>query len=346
MKNQIETGVQGSAGIIRLNRPEAINALTPEMMAHIHRALQSWVDDEDVRLVLFEGAGERGFCAGGDVRWTRQAILEGRVDEAAAFFALEYSVNKMIATCAKPVVALAHGVVMGGGIGLAGHAGFRFAATNARFAMPEGAIGFFADVGVQSLLAHVPRQRALMFLLSGQNVGAADALALDLADVAVPAPEFEDLRTEIISAADEEAPVVALERLARSARTDPGDAGFCQLADRHAPCFKSDDCLEIIASLEQAAKTCEELGAVLATIKSRCPTSLMVHVMARNRAELNPDIEAVLDRDLRLARLFAQRHDFIEGVRAVLVDKDNKPLWRPRELEAVNSHEITTALTG
>lgn len=346
MSDQLEIVVEGHVGVIRLNRPEAINALTPEMMTGIHRALQSWVHDEHVRLVLFEGVGERGFCAGGDVRWTRRAILDGRANEAADFFALEYRVNRMIATYAKPVVALAGGVVMGGGIGLAGHAKFRISAIDSRFAMPEGAIGFFADVGVQSLLARVVRQRALMFLLSGESVGAADAVALNLTDVSVPIKTFAQVRAGIIEAAGAKTPLPELERLMRSHQLDPGPPGFCQLADAHARCFDSADCMEIVARLEQGARTDKALAKVLRTINSRCPTSLVVHVAARNHAEREGNIDAVLARDLRLARLFAKRSDFIEGVRAVLVDKDQKPLWSPADLAGVNSDEIEAALAG
>lgn len=185
MTGQLDVIREGNLGIIALNRPEAINALSLEMINGITRKLEQWRSDDGIRLVLFEGRGPRGFCSGGDVRAVRQAVISGHPETGDAFFAAEYEMNGIIARYPKPTVALAHGVVMGGGIGIAGHCAFRFAAADARFAMPEAAIGFVCDVGVNFILARAPLHRALAFALSGQAVGVADALALGLTDCAV-----------------------------------------------------------------------------------------------------------------------------------------------------------------
>src|SRR3569833_3478265 len=148
MTPQLEITVDGLLGRITLNRPEAINALSREMIAGITQTLTAWRDDDAVRLVLFEGRGPRGFCAGGDVRAVRSLVLAGEPERADAYFAAEYAMNGLIAAYAKPVAGIGHGAVMGGGIGILGHARYRLAAADARFAMPEAAIGFVVDVGV------------------------------------------------------------------------------------------------------------------------------------------------------------------------------------------------------
>ena len=162
MSAQIETSIEGQLGVIALNRPEAINALNLPMIEAIRGVLKLWEADERVKAVLFEGRGTRGFCAGGDVRSAREAVLAGNKALADRFFATEYAMNREIATYGKPVIAIADGVVMGGGIGIAGHAQFRFTTPNARFAMPEAAIGFVCDVGVNAILRKAPLHWALL----------------------------------------------------------------------------------------------------------------------------------------------------------------------------------------
>src|SRR3954468_18726082 len=198
---QLDISTSGRLGCIALNRPEAINALSLDMIQGITQTLTRWRDDPTVGAVLFEGRGPKGFCSGGDVRAARALVVEAKIDEAEAYFAAEYRINERIATYPKPLIALSHGIVMGGGIGIAGHCGIRITQPGARFAMPESGIGFFADVGVNAMLAKAPLNRALLFALSGVSVGPSDALALGLAD-AVVAPEAVDaLRADLKLAA-------------------------------------------------------------------------------------------------------------------------------------------------
>ncbi len=346
MTDQIKTSIEGAVAILCLNRPEAINALNPEMMAAIYEKLSGWAVDDDISLVVLEGEGKRGFCAGGDVRWTRSAVLEGRAEEADAFFALEYSVNKMISTYPKPLAALTHGAVMGGGIGLAGHAKYRFTHEASRFAMPETAIGFFCDVGVQSLLADVPRQRALMFMLSGDVVGVADAMALNLVDRVVEAEEFEAFSHHLVAAGNSGNVNIALEGMIGAGERDAGTPEFCLLADKNSYCFEPEDTSEIVGRIGRVVQSSAIWSKVVNLIGARCPTSMCVHVLARKAARLNPEISAVLARDLRLARLMVRRGDFAEGVRAVLVDKDLLPGWEPADVARVDQGAIAEALAG
>ncbi len=340
MTDDIITGRDGAMGVITLNRPRAINALDAAMIETIHAALEAWRDDESVAAVLFEGRGEKGFCAGGDVRATRQGILDGRIEEALTFYEREYRTNLFIATYPKPIVVIAHGIVMGGGIGLAGHAHLRIAVEGARYAMPESAIGLFCDVGVNARLARVPAQRALLFEFAGLPVGPGDAIVLDLCDLVVPVGSVDALRAGLIAAADGGKP--ALEAAAKRFAVVPGPAEFLAVADRLAPAFTGRNAGAILERLKQIAGPDDaELIAILA---KRSPTSLEAILETYWRALEDPDIGHVLARDLALARFLSVRSDFAEGVRAVLVDKDNAPTWVPDDMADVDRQAIADVL--
>jgi enoyl-CoA hydratase len=327
MSAQLEISVEGHLGVIALNRPEAINALSQGMIAGIAEALRGWQADEQVRAVLFEGRGARGFCSGGDVRAARAQVVEGRLAEAEAYFATEYAMNLLIATYGKPVLAIADGIVMGGGIGIAGHARFRFTTPDAKFAMPEAGIGFFGDVGVNAILARAPAHRALLFLMSGKPVGAADALALGLTDCAVLAERIGELRSGLVAAAgtgDLEPAIVAL---MQSLSIQAGERSLCALADTLSDELKLETAAEIVAAVDRKSAGNPEVAAMAALLKSRSPTSLEAIVQSHRAARRLPGIAEVLALDLRMARLMAELPDFAEGVRAVLVDKDQTPVW-------------------
>ncbi|WP_158626091.1 enoyl-CoA hydratase/isomerase family protein [Arsenicitalea aurantiaca] len=330
----------GRLGIIALDRPDAINALDLGMATGIIETLETWRADDDVRVVVFEGKGPRGFCAGGDVRAIRSHVLAGDLEAASRFFAAEYEMNRVIATYPKPVVALAEGVVMGGGLGIAGHAGFRFTTPGAKFAMPEAAIGFIPDVGVQCILAKAPRERALLFMLAGVPVGAGDARALGLTDCVVPPARLDSVRSAIGSAADAENVDAALVAIMQAEGIDPDPPVLVAAADRLAGPLSLDGAGAIEAAI---ADVDPELGAVIGT---RCPTSLAAILAAQDRARALPDIADVLAMDLRLARMMVGRDDFVEGVRAVLIDKDQKPGWSPARFEDVGLSAIASAVLG
>lgn len=322
-------------GIIALNRPEAINALSREMIDGITRALEQWRNDDGIRLVLFEGRGPRGFCSGGDVRAVRQAVLDGRPETGDAFFAAEYRMNGIIARYPKPVVALTHGIVMGGGIGIAGHCAFRFTTTEARFAMPEAAIGFTCDVGVNFILGKAPAHRALAFAMAGVPVGAADALALGLTDCAIDPARYEAVRAGIVAAAGAARVEAALGALMQAEMAPVGEAVLCAAADRHAGLDWSDPAAIVaVAGAEPQ----------LAQLSLRSPTSLVAILEGHHAARRMADILDVLAADLRLARFLSRLPDFAEGVRAVLVDKDQKPEWRPKVLAGVDGASIRAVI--
>ncbi|HVW93086.1 MAG TPA: enoyl-CoA hydratase/isomerase family protein [Devosia sp.] len=344
MTLQLEISTEGPLGVVALNRPEAINALSGEMIAGIAEVLTEWRDDPAIRLVLFEGRGPRGFCAGGDVRVARQLVLDGRAEAADAYFAAEYAMNLLIATYPKPIAAIAHGAVMGGGLGIFGHCHYRFAVTGARFAMPEAAIGFVSDVGINALLKQVPEPRALAFLLSGMSVGLGDALVLGLCDAAIDPGARDGVRAGIAAAAAGDVET-ALVQLMHGQGIAPDEATLCAAADMLAPAFAGTSAAEIAEGLaaEAADAVPEGLRAGLAT---GSPTSLEAILASHRAARRLPDIAEVLRLDGRMAALMVRQPDFAEGVRAVLVDKDRRPRWRPAALADVDRAAIAAAAIG
>lgn len=337
MTGQLDIAREEHLGIIALNRPEALNALNQDMVRGIIRTLEQWRDDPDIRVVLFEGRGPRGFCAGGDVRAMRALVLEGRDAEADDFFDAEYFMNGLIATFPKPTVALSHGVVMGGGIGIAGHCRYRFTTPDAKFAMPEAAIGFVSDIGINQLMAQAPLNRALLFLMSGVTVGPADALALGLADCVYDPARREALLSAVAAAAASDHPEVALGRLVGAEMLAGGDEAFVVAADAFAG-LDWTDAAAIVAGVDDPM-----LGAAL---KSRSPSSLVAILESHLAARKLPGIREILAVDLGLAQLMCRWPDFAEGVRAVLVDKDQRPAWRPDNFAAVPRGEIITAINA
>lgn len=338
MTTQVRVSIEERLGVITLNRPEAINALNQEMIDAIRGVLDLWATDEQVGAVLFEALGSKGFCAGGDVRAVRRAMLEGEHDVAERFFASEYAMNREIATYPKPVAVIADGVVMGGGIGIAGHARYRFTTPTARFAMPEAAIGFFCDVGVNELLRKAPEHRALLFALSGQAVGAADALALGLTDCAVASERLAALRDRIVAAASRAHVDAALAKLVEAEAIEAGERVFCAMCDQLAEVAALGSATDIVSAIATSGLA-PDLARVL---QSRSLISQAAILASHRAARRLGNVAHILEMDLRLARLLRSLPDFAEGVRAVLVDKDHAPNWQTR----VPHQEIAMAVAG
>lgn len=341
MIDEIQVDTDGQLGRIRLNRPRAINALSLEMIEAITESLLAWRDDAGIGAILFEGVGEKGFCSGGDVRAARTHVVEGRPEAADHYFATEYRMNGLIASYPKPLIALTHGIVMGGGIGVAGHCGFRVTQPGARYAMPESAIGLFGDVGVNAILAKAPLNRALLFLMSGVSVGTGDAIALGLADATIQPDRADAFRRDLALAASSSHPADAVVRLMQAESIEPGEAPFCAWADM-LPATDWDSPASFVAAVHMV----HELAEVAALLATRSPTSLTAIFFAQRRARQLMDVDQTLAMDLRLAALMARAPDFAEGVRAVLVDKDQSPRWSPGILAEVDPLPIRAAVQG
>lgn len=284
-----------------LDRPRAINALDVDMLQAIGELLADWREDDEVQRVEISGEGERGFCSGADVRAIRQLVLD-EPQRAVDFFEHEYTVNLMIAEYPKPITSRLHGISMGGGLGLALHCRRVVAEQDLVLAMPETGIGLFPDVGISWLLARMPGELGTWMAMTGQSIDAASALHAGLVD-------------ELLG-------------------SQPGEAS--QL-ERDRPwideCFTGDDPVAILDALESHDDPRTRECATL--LRSRSPWSVAVALEAVRRAARMGSVEEVLAQDARLARNYVADSDFVEGVRAQLVDKDRDPHWRHARVEDV-----------
>ncbi|MGW9269654.1 3-hydroxyisobutyryl-CoA hydrolase [Microbacterium sp. NPDC055599] len=318
---------EGALGRLTLNRPEAINALDEDMIAEITRALMAWRDDSDVQIVLIDGEGERGMCAGGDVRRLHEQTVSGHPERSAEFFRAEYAMNAMIAEYPKPVVALADGITMGGGIGLAGHAAIRIVTERSKLAMPETRIGFTPDVGGTWLLGRAPGRFGEYFGLTGATMSAADAVYLGFADHVVPSDRLDALRDALAHRADPTSPseIVLLFDETPEPSTLPASRAWIDEA------FSAPTVPEILERLHAQGTT--EAAAVADLLEGLAPTGLVVTLDAVREARELPGLRAALEGEYRRVLWFVNEHpDLVEGIRAQLVDKDRNPKWQPATL--------------
>ncbi|MFB9738342.1 enoyl-CoA hydratase/isomerase family protein [Streptomyces thermocoprophilus] len=326
---------RGRAGHIILNRPKALNSLTHDMVLRISEALDRWEHDPAVETVVITGAGERGLCAGGDIRAIHDDARDGDGSATAAFWRDEYHLNARIARYPKPYVAVMDGIVMGGGVGVSAHGAFRIVTERSRIAMPETGIGFVPDVGGTYLLALAPGELGTYLALTGAQIGAADALLCGLADHYVPSAALQDFVDDL---AEKAVPEV----LARHVRPTPaGDlAGRRDWIDA---CFSADTVEDIVHRLlahgDPAAKETAE------TLLTKSPTALKVTLAALRRArELGP-LERVLDQEYRVSCANLTSPDLVEGIRAQVIDKDRDPRWSPPTLVEVTDADVERFFT-
>ncbi|MEV7610596.1 enoyl-CoA hydratase/isomerase family protein [Microbacterium sp. NPDC089320] len=323
---------EGALGRLTLNRPEAINALDFGMVQEITRALERWRNDTDVQIVLIDGEGERGMCAGGDVRGLHAQIVAGRSEEAAEFFRAEYALNAMIAEYAKPVVTVADGITMGGGVGLSGHAAIRIVTERSKLAMPETRIGFTPDVGGTWLLGRAPGRFGEYFGLTGAAMNGADAVLLGFADHFVPSDRLDALREALAYRADPTGPaeIVLLFDETPEPSTLPSSRDWID----HA--FSADTVAEIVYRLR--ADAAPDAGETADLLESLAPTGLAVTLDAVREARALPNLRAALEGEYRRVMWFVLQHpDLVEGIRAQLIDKDRTPKWNPATISELPS---------
>lgn len=322
----------GAVARVTLNRPRAINALSHEMVRLISAALDAWRNDDTVRTVVLDGAGERGLCAGGDIRAIYLDILAGGT-ASAAYWADEYRLNAAIADYPKPFVAFMDGLVMGGGVGLSAHASHRVVNESSVIGMPEVSIGFAPDVGGTFLLSRAPGELGTHVALTSARMSGADAIACGFADVFVPAGR----RAEVLRRLSLGEQVEAV--LGSSAEPGPPS----ELA-AHRPwidhCYAPDSVEQIVQRLSNAASP--DANAAAAAIAALSPTALKVTLRALRLARADTDLAQSLRRELRVSVHSLTNPDFAEGIRAQVVDKDRNPVWKPAELAAVSAEDIDT----
>jgi len=317
---------RGRLGVLTLNRPRAINALTHEMVSLIRSALDAWAEDPEVETVLLTGAGERGLCAGGDIVSIHRDALTGSTG-SEDFWRDEYQLNATIASYPKPYVALMDGIVLGGGVGVSAHASHRVVTERTRIGMPETGIGFVPDVGGTWLLAHAPGELGTYVALTAGHVDAGDAIELGLADHHVLSEDLPRL-IELL----ESRPVSeALAHVLQPAPPSP----LGKQRDWIDTAFAGDDPATILAAVQrrsepEARKAAEALGR-------NSPTALVVTLRALRAAGQMNGLTQALDQEYRIAVRMLRGHDFPEGIRAQVIDKDRNPRWKPATIAGVTT---------
>lgn len=325
--NTVQTNIVGSAGHIQLNRPKALNAMTIDMVTKMTEALRSWVNDDSVHHVIITSSQSRAFCAGGDVRQAVSVIDENPQEGATPYFKAEYGLDMCLASFPKPITSLVRGVVMGGGLGVARLSDYLVISSDIKMAMPETAIGLFPDVGASVFLRRAPLACALMMGMTGTIIGAGDALAWNLADIHCDEDDFDKLFNALSSCQSDQEIREILTQFQKPAPPAKFASQEAQIAD----IFLQETLHDIVASAK-AHKQAGGYGDWFDHLDHKCPISIACfwHMMTKEPVPQTM-IEAI-DRDYHLARKLTARPDFREGVRAVLVDKDNQPSWHPATL--------------
>lgn len=325
MSEEILVARDGGLGRLTLNRPQALHALTTVMCSTCITVLSDWRRDPAVQAVLIDHSGERGFCAGGDIRMLADSGADdGRL--ARAFFFTEYRLNHLLFSYPKPVIAVMDGITMGGGVGLSAPARYRLATERTTFAMPETGIGLFPDVGGGWFLPRLPGRIGLWLALTGARIKAADCLHAGLATHHVPSERLPDLKAVL---AENPRDIGAL--LAQF-HVDPGPAPLLAHRAELDAAFGQGSVEAILAALETGS---DWARAQALALRTKSPQTLKVAFRQLALGLAAPDFAANMAMEYRIGARVVQRHDFLEGVRAVIVDKDNAPKWDPATLEGV-----------
>lgn len=329
--DELLTRREGAAGFLSLNRPKAIHALTVEMDHAMTEALLAWHDDPEVKVVILEHAEGRGFCAGGDVNLVRQSALTDGGERGRKFFYEEYQLNHLLFTYPKPVVAFMDGITMGGGVGISQPAQFRVATENTRFAMPETGIGLFPDVGGGWYLSRLQGRLGQFLALTGARLDGAECLWAGLATHYLTSDKLAEAKERIAHGHE---PGGVLSALA----VTPPEPRIAAHAGAIAKHFASDRFEDVLASLE--GDDSEWAAKELATLRLKSPQACKVSLRQLAEAEKLGSFAENMALEYRIACRTLMLPDFAEGVRAVLVDKDNAPKWNPATPEGVTDTSL------
>ena len=325
----------GRCGLITLNRPKALNALTLNMVREMAGALDRWERDPVVTRVIVTGAGGKAFCAGGDIRILYDLGKAGRHAEQFSFWREEYCLNRRIKLYPKPYVALADGIVMGGGAGISLHGSHVIAGEHFTFAMPETGIGFFPDVGATFFLPRLSGKAGVYLALTGAGMTCGDALAFGVACAHVPSARHAALVQRLIGGEDIAATIAAESAPPPASTLHPQS----QSIER---CFSGATLPAILADVDDASHAGLDFARSAAhAIRSKSPSSLAI-ALRQMQIGAKLDIDEALRTEFRIVSRIARGHDFYEGVRAVIIDKDNRPLWNPPGIESVEPAGIET----
>jgi enoyl-CoA hydratase/carnithine racemase len=327
---------RGAAGVVTLNRPHALNAVSLAMVRELTRQLAAWEADPAVSRVIVVSTDARAFSVGGDLRALYDLGRAGRYEEMLGFFREEYALNARIKRYRKPYVALIDGIVMGGGVGISVHGSHRIAGDKFTFAMPEVGIGFFPDIGATFFLPRLPGALGTYCALTGERLDAAEAVTAGVATHRVPSAQFPDLIEALCRAVPLDASLAEYAQPAAS-RTVVGGAAALETL------FAADRIEDILAALDAWATAggadAAAASATAALIRSKSPTSLKI-ALAQMRRGATLDFAECMRTEFRIVSRVVHGHDFYEGVRAVIIDKDQAPHWQPGTPGAVSAAEI------
>ena len=319
---------RGAVGLITLNRPKALNALTRDMCVAVKDRLDAWAEDDSVASVVIRGAGERAFCAGGDIRSLYESGRD-RTPYASSFFRDEYRMNAAIKHHPKPYIALIHGIVMGGGVGISVHGRYRIASENTLFAMPETGIGLFPDVGGSYFLSRCPSGIGMYLALTGTRLKTPDILYAGIATHVIAAQDWPNFVERLEMGDVVQLPAEVADAVSGSTLHEHRDE-----IDR---AFSGDSVEAILSVLD--AENSEWCSDTANLIRTKSPTSLKV-TFRQIREGAQKTFDDCMRMEYRLANHFMDGHDFYEGVRATIVDKDGKPNWQPAALSDVSESDV------
>lgn len=326
---------KGAIGHIRLNRPKAINALSLDMIRSISGALSAFASNSTIAAVLVTGEGERGLCAGGDIR----ALYDHRTSGTAfglAFFQDEYRLNAQVAAFPKPYIAIMDGITMGGGVGISAHGSVRVVTERTRLAMPETGIGFFPDIGASWLLSRTPGELGTYMTLTGQSIGGGDAIFAGLADHFVPSEKLAEL-VNILTKLPLTAGAKEIHASIRNL-SEQADALLAKNIDEIDSFFYLNDAKDIIAALQRADTYFSR--QTLEIMAQKSPTGMQVALRLLRLAKQSQNLEECLEREYSACKHFLTGTEFYEGIRAAVVDKDRQPKWQPASLAEVTEDQL------
>lgn len=323
----------GHCGVITLDRPAALNALTLAMVHAMSAALAGYAADATVRSVVVRSSSPRAFCAGGDIKTLYEWGCLGKHQEQMGFFAAEYRLCRQIARFPKPYVALIDGIVMGGGVGISVNGAYRLAGETYSLAMPEVGIGFFPDIGGTYFLPRLPGKAGSYLALTGTRIGLGDGVALGLATAHVPAARFAAILERLAQGE-------AIERVIAAEQAPAPDSPLMRQRHFVDGCFAAPTVDDILGEIDEASYAGSNFAlTTYETIRSRSPTSLAI-ALKQMQIGASLDLDAALALEYRIAQRVVRGHDYYEGVRTVLIDRGAKPQWMPAEIDKVSGSAI------
>jgi enoyl-CoA hydratase len=334
MNDDIQIRQDGQAGRITLNRPAALNALTWDMCTAIEAALDTWRDDDTVALVLIDAAGDRAFCAGGDIAEMYATGMAGDFEYGRRFWTDEYRMNAKLFNFPKPVISFLQGFTMGGGVGVGCHASHRIVCDSSQIAMPEVGIGLVPDVGGSLLLARAPGRLGEYLGATASRMGPGDAILAEFADYYVPQDQWQALKDTLVQTGEWEA-------VDRAAHPAP-DAPLAALGPQVDFLFSGETLRDILTDLRHSDT--DFARDALKKLSRNAPLSVACAIELVHRVRARGTIEYALDQEYRFTSRAMEHGDFLEGIRAAIIDKDRSPKWRHDALDAVAPVDVSGML--